>query len=112
MVVSFARSSHRFSCEFHLVGESGGMKTLIGALDDEAFEILKKTVGDESHSGEGQAFAYRVDHHLEEQGEIRAIWRGGFAKMRISHATSLLEFGFDVVMSDADVVWLKNLERI
>ena len=112
VVVSFANSHHiDLAVNFILWAKAIGMKTLIGALDDEAFEILKKTVGDESHSGEGQAFAYRVDHHLEEQGSSHAsqAWKD-FAKMRISHATSLLEFGFDVVMSDADVVWLKNPE--
>lgn len=113
VVVSFANSHHiELAVNFILWAKAIGMTTLIGALDDDAFEILKKTVGDESHGGEGQAFTYRVDHHLEAQGSSHAskAWKN-FAKMRISHATSLLEFGFDVVMSDADVVWLKNPEE-
>lgn len=112
VVVSFANSHHiELAVNFILWAKAIGMTTLIGALDDDAFEVLKKTVGDESHAGEGQAFTYRVDHHLGAQGSSHAsqAWKN-FAKMRISHATSLLEFGFDVVMSDADVVWLKNPE--
>ena len=77
VVVSFASSHHiDLAVNFILWAKAIGMKTLIGALDDEAFEILKKTVGDESHSGEGQAFAYRVDHHLEEQGSSHDRKRG------------------------------------
>jgi arabinosyltransferase len=112
IMISFANSHHiELAVNFIVWAKKIGATTLIGALDDNAYEILKKTVGDDDHDGHGTAFTYRVDHHLEAQGSSHAsaAWKD-FAKMRISHTTSLLEFGFDVLMSDADVVWLKNPE--
>lgn len=75
------------------------MRHVLGALDDVALERARKL----------GVFAYAATHEDLDHGAAHASenWRA-FCAMMIAELKTLIEEGYDVVLSDVDVAWMRD----